>query len=134
MEGPAGDRMGRCSWESVERELTGLEERDLITDERAVEIVASGRILRLRLGGLRIYAVGVGPKIHLVIPRLYCSCTDFSINVALRCSRGSCVHLRAVEIVERRGLSVREEALDPVEAARAVSAIIGSEAPPRPLI
>lgn len=132
--GVEGVRERGCSWEGVERELESLEERELVMDVRAAEIVVSGRILRLRLGDLRIYILGVGPKIHLVIPRLYCSCTDFSINVALRCSRGSCVHLRAVEMLERRGLGVREELLEPGEAARAVSSILGSEALPRPLV
>ncbi|GAY25341.1 metal-binding protein [Desulfurococcaceae archaeon AG1] len=122
-----------CDWSSPYSSLEAIDTDDLVKDYNVVQIVASRRILRIRIGGLTFYLIGSGSYVHIVIPRIFCSCTDFSINVALRCSKRYCIHMAAVELAERKGL-YREAQLDPGEASELIAAVLEAETTYRPIV
>jgi len=118
-----------CSWEETYRALDAITTEELVRDQGVVEVVASKRIVRIGAQGFSFYLVGVGPHIHLVLPRIYCSCVNFSINVVSRCSKPFCVHLAAVELAERRRL-FREVSIGIGEASKIASSVLEAEATP----
>ncbi len=123
----------RCGWSSSYSYLEGIDIEDLVRDYDVAQIVASKRILRVGAGNTAFYLVGSGSHVHMVIPRIFCSCTDFSINVVSKCLRRYCIHMAAVEFAERRGL-YREISLDPKEASDLVAFILETEATYRPIV
>lgn len=90
------------SIESLERELSDLEDNIILKDERVLEILLSGRLYRLRHGSETYFIFRGGERDYLIIPRVMCTCKDFIINVVLKKKRSSCLHLRSVEIATRR--------------------------------
>jgi predicted nucleic acid-binding Zn finger protein len=92
----------KCAWLRSYEALSSTKTEDLARDYNIAEIIASRRIARVISQRIEFYLVGVGSHVHIVIPRIYCSCTDFSINVASRCLKPYCVHMAAVELALRR--------------------------------
>jgi predicted nucleic acid-binding Zn finger protein len=92
----------KCTWLRSYEALSSTKTEDLARDYNIAEIIASRRIARVISQRIEFYLVGVGSHVHIVIPRIYCSCTDFSINVASRCLKPYCVHMAAVELALRR--------------------------------
>lgn len=92
----------KCTWLRSYEALSSARAEDLVGHYNIAEIIASRRIVRVISQRLEFYLVGVGSRVHIVIPRIYCSCTDFSINVASRCLKPYCVHMAAVELASRR--------------------------------
>jgi predicted nucleic acid-binding Zn finger protein len=90
----------------LERELSEESEEDLSRDEKVLEIVLSKRIYRIDTSIGRVYIYRSGREDYLVIPKRLCTCPDFIINVVSRGKRSSCIHLRAVEYIERKNLSI----------------------------
>lgn len=119
----------RCGWEETYRALETITTEELVRDQEVAAVVASKRIVRVNAGSFSFYLVGVGPHTHLVIPRIYCSCVDFAINVVSRCSKPFCVHLAAVELAERRRL-FREVSIGAGEASKIASSVLEAEATP----
>jgi predicted nucleic acid-binding Zn finger protein len=116
-------------WAWVYRSLESLSTDELVRDQSVADIIASRRILRIKAGKLVLYLVGVGSHIHMVLPRTYCSCVDFTLNVAIRRSRPFCVHLAAVELIERKKI-YREIFLGANEASKVVSSVLEGETTP----
>jgi len=90
----------------LERELSETSDEEFSRDERVLEIILSRRIYKIETRAGRAYIYRSGREDYLIIPRRLCTCPDFIINVVSRGRRSSCIHLRAVEYIERRGLSV----------------------------
>jgi len=53
--------------------------------------------------GREVWIVVGRAKEYFVIPKLYCQCDDFYINVVIRQKKGWCYHLLAQAIATRRG-------------------------------
>ncbi|MEM4971302.1 MAG: hypothetical protein QXE01_08630 [Sulfolobales archaeon] len=119
----------RCSWVDIYRSLESISTEDLMRERGVAEIIASKRLLKITSGDLIIYLVGVGSHIHMVLPRMYCSCIDFSINVASRCLKPFCVHLAAVELAERKKF-YREIYLKGDELSKIIASILEGEVSP----
>jgi len=119
----------KCSWTEIYRSLESINTEDLIRDPGVAEIIASKRLVKVLSGDIAIYLVGVGPHIHMVLPRIYCSCADFSINVVSRCLKHFCVHLAAVELAERKKL-YKEKYLDSGEFSKIAASILEGEVTP----
>lgn len=88
----------------LEEELEKMSDEDLLRDESVLEVVLSRRVYRLRTPLGTLYVYRTGREDYLVVPRTMCTCPDFMINVVSRRRRASCIHLRAVEYIERRGV------------------------------
>jgi len=73
--------------------------------KKAIEAVNKGRVKKyVFLPSGRVTWIVVGrEKDYWVIPRLYCSCDDFYINVISRRSASFCYHLLAQAIAEKTG-------------------------------
>jgi len=73
--------------------------------KKAIEVVNRGRVKKyIFVPSGRVTWIVVGRrKDYWVIPRLYCSCDDFYINVISRRSTPLCYHLLAQAIAERTG-------------------------------
>jgi len=73
--------------------------------KKAIEVVNRGRVKKyVFVPSGRVTWIVVGRrKDYWVIPRLYCSCDDFYINVISRGSAPLCYHLLAQAIAERTG-------------------------------
>lgn len=110
-----------------------IDTEDLVKDYNVMQVVASRRILRVRVKRLTLYIVGSGSRIHVVIPRIFCSCADFSINIVARCSKPYCVHMAAAELAERRGL-YRDATMDPGEASELIALILEAETTYKPIV
>jgi len=89
-----------------------LQELGLQTDDaslkrlkKAIEVVSKRRVKKyVFVPSGRVTWIVVGRrKDYWVIPRLYCSCDDFYINVISRRSAPLCYHLLAQAIAERTG-------------------------------
>ncbi len=119
----------KCSWTETYRSLESINTENLVRDRGVAEIIASKRLAKVISGNIAIYIVGVGSHIHMVLPRIYCSCTDFSINVVSRCLKPFCVHLAAVELAERKKL-YKEIYLDIEEFSKIVASILEGEVSP----
>jgi len=83
--------------------------------DKALDLVRSKRIVRLVTDRNKYYiAMGVTGD-YFLIPRTFCSCKDFELNVVIRRSKGTCYHLIALELAVRKGylreLKVSEEEL-----------------------
>lgn len=134
---PLTDELGSsqrgCGWSSLYSSLESVGTEDLAKEYNIIQIIASRRILRARVGGFIFYLIGSGPHIHIVIPRLFCSCTDFSINVVSRCSKNYCIHMAAAELAERKKLYGDAE-LDPGEASELIATVLEAETTHRPIV
>lgn len=73
--------------------------------KKAIETVNRGRVKKyVFVPSGRVTWIVVGKKRdYWVIPRLYCSCDDFYVNVISRRSAPLCYHLLAQAIAERVG-------------------------------
>jgi predicted nucleic acid-binding Zn finger protein len=73
--------------------------------KKAIDAVDRGRVKKyVFVPSGRVTWIVVGRKRdYWVIPRLYCSCDDFYINVISRKSTPLCYHLLAQAIAERTG-------------------------------
>ncbi len=96
---------------SLEKEMSELEEEELLRDQRILEILLSKRIYRIKYGELSFYVYRSGREDYVIIPRIMCTCPDFIMNVIMRRKRSSCIHLRALEIAIKKNY-FREIVLD----------------------
>ncbi|MHC1601327.1 MAG: hypothetical protein ACXQTI_00430 [Candidatus Nezhaarchaeales archaeon] len=90
----------------VLRELgISLEEVTLNRIKKAFEAVNEGRVKKyvLKPSGRVIWIVVGKRRDYWVIPKLYCSCDDFYINVISRRKRVLCYHLLAQALAEKMG-------------------------------
>lgn len=73
---------------------------------KVVEAISSRRFIKFKVENLRIEYWGyVGKeRDYILIPCLYCSCPDFTINVLSKRIRDFCYHLVALEIARRRNM------------------------------
>ena len=89
-------------------------ERSKRIEREALRAVREGRVIKVVFEPSgRTFWLVYGRKFkrtYLVIPRLYCSCRDFLVNVFLRGRASECYHMRARDIAEREGL-YREKTL-----------------------
>ena len=71
---------------------------------KVIEAVTSKRFIKLKIKNLRIEYWGYMGKErdYLLIPCLYCSCPDFTINVLSKRIRDFCYHLVALELARRK--------------------------------
>lgn len=133
LEGKAENARSGCSWSSTYSSLDSIDSEDLARDYNVAQIIASKRVLRVRVGDLVFYLIGSGSRVHLIIPRIFCSCTDFSINVVSRCSKPYCIHIAAAELAERKGL-YREVTLGPGEFSEIISLVLEGEVTYKPIV
>jgi predicted nucleic acid-binding Zn finger protein len=119
----------KCSWAEIYRSLESINTENLVRDRGVAEIIASKRLVKVVSGNIAIYLVGVSSHIHMVLPRIYCSCADFSINVVSRCLKPFCVHLAAAELAERKKL-YKEIYLDSEGFSKVVASILEGEVSP----
>ncbi len=87
---------------SLEKELSELKEEELLKDQKILEILLSKRIYRIRFGDHNFYVYRSGREDYLIIPRVLCTCPDFLMNVIMRRRKGSCIHLKALEIAIKK--------------------------------
>jgi len=87
--------------------------------DKAVELVRLRRIIKLVSKSGRVIYIALGTTgDYLLIPRLFCTCKDFELNVVIRKVKGTCYHLIALELALRsnsfRELSVDDETLNDI--------------------
>lgn len=126
-------RKNRCTWRRSYEALSSTKLEDLVRDYGVAEIIASRRIARVVSQRLEFYLVGVGSHVHIVIPGIYCSCTDFSVNVASRCLKPYCVHMAAIELALRRGV-YRDIHLSVERASEILSSVLELETTPDAIV
>lgn len=68
---------------------------------KALQAVASGRVVRLASEPLEVWLVLGEHGDYIVIPGTYCSCPHFTIRVVAQGSTMPCYHLVAVELAKR---------------------------------
>ncbi len=95
--------MDECTLNDIKRELDRIDYSKPPQDSRVAEALAFKRIKKVVSRDLEYFIFDATTEAHLVIPAMYCSCLDFLINVAIKCSRKYCYHLLAVEYAKRRG-------------------------------
>lgn len=115
---------------AVERFVSSALERP---PERALEAVAERRVVRLycrKDGGIvELYAFCGRERSYMMIPREFCGCKDFEMNVVLRGLRGACYHLVALELAASRSrLRVIEVDCDTLSAV-ALELLLGEDSP-----
>ncbi|MDH5815968.1 MAG: hypothetical protein QE164_04195 [Candidatus Nezhaarchaeota archaeon] len=82
-----------------------IEEVTLKRLKKALETVNKGRVKKyiFRPSGRVIWIVVGKGRDYWVIPKLYCSCDDFYINVISRRKSPLCYHLLAQALAEKTG-------------------------------
>lgn len=75
---------------------------------KALNVVKEKRIKKYKFtpSNREVWVVVGKEKEYLVIPRLFCSCTDFHINVTLRRKYSFCHHLLAQALAEAVGYEI----------------------------
>lgn len=94
----------------MERELSESEKRLYL---RALEAVKRRRVVKFKFkpSGIEVWCVysKKRERLYLVIPKLFCSCTGFLMNVILTRRLKYCYHMLAQEIAEKENkYEVRE--------------------------
>ena len=87
--------------------------------DKALELVRLRRIIKLVSKSGKILYIALGTTgDYLLIPRLFCTCKDFELNVVIRRTKGTCYHLIALELALRsnsfRELRVDDETLNDI--------------------
>lgn len=82
-----------------------VEEVTLKRLKKAVEVVNKGRVKKyiFRPSGRVVWIVVGKKRDYWIIPKLYCSCDDFYINVISRRKSSICYHLLAQALAEKIG-------------------------------
>ncbi len=70
---------------------------------KAVDAVASMRVVRLNVEPFEQWIVIGERGDYIVIPRLYCSCPAFTLNGVLKGRLTPCYHMVSVELAKRVG-------------------------------
>ncbi len=101
--------------------------------ERALEALSERRVVKLRCrkneSFVELYAFCGKERSYMMIPRTFCGCKDFELNVVLRGLRGSCYHLVALELAASRGrLRIVEVDCDTLGAV-ALELLLGEDSP-----
>ena len=102
----------------LERFLGTMDEGTLESYEpkiiRAVEVVENYAVKRYVFKpSMRTIWIVVGKeREYQVIPKLFCQCDDFYINVVIKRKTRACYHLIAQAIAEERGIFESYELLD----------------------
>lgn len=103
-----------------------------LSDERYVESFEHPRIAEA-LQGTRYARISVHPEVwvylggkedHVLIPRLYCSCLDFLVNVVGRRRGSPCYHLVGLELARKLGRTRDLSSLAGPKAPRIVLEIL----------
>ena len=80
--------------------------------DKAIELVRLRRIIKVISGSGKIIYIALGTTgDYLLIPKLFCTCKDFELNVVIRRSKGTCYHLVALELALKSN-SFRELRVD----------------------
>ncbi len=90
---------------------TSEELANQLSDEQYVEKFEHPRIAEA-LQGTRYVRISLSPEMwvylgrkedHVLVPRLYCSCLDFLVNVVGRRRKSPCYHLAGLELARKLG-------------------------------
>jgi len=71
---------------------------------KGIEAAKNGRIVKLTVNDENFWFFVGSKSVHYLIPRIYCTCRDFNINVVSKRKYNSCYHLIAQVIAETLGL------------------------------
>ncbi len=71
-------------------------------DERVLEAIHERRVVKLTCNDVSLWVFNGRERDYLIVPRMYCSCMDFELNVVIRGSKPFCYHLIAQRISELR--------------------------------
>ena len=87
--------------------------------DKAIELVRLKRIIKLISGSGKIIYIALGTTgDYLLIPKLFCTCKDFELNVIIRRTKGACYHLIALELALKsnsfRELRVNDDTLNDI--------------------
>ncbi len=87
--------------------------------DKAIELVRLRRIIKLISGSGKIIYIALGTTgDYLLIPKLFCTCKDFELNVVIRRTKGTCYHLIALELALKsnsfRELRVNDDTLNDI--------------------
>lgn len=72
--------------------------------DRVWESLYEKRVLRLTCGETYFWIFSSRERDYLIIPKVYCGCMDFELNVIMRGSKKYCYHLITQYIAESRGM------------------------------
>ena len=94
--------------------------------KKALEMLTISTIVRVKCSGRTLWFY-VGPhSVHYIIPRTYCTCVDFNMNVIFRGRVCSCYHLILQVICECMGRVVEIE-LNPDVVEKVMEEVEDSE-------
>ena len=87
--------------------------------DKAIELVRLRRIIKLISESGKIIYIALGTTgDYLLIPKLFCTCKDFELNVVIRRTKGTCYHLIALELALKsnnfRELRVSDDVLNDI--------------------
>ena len=87
--------------------------------DKAIELVRLRRIIKLISESGKIIYIALGTTgDYLLIPKLFCTCKDFELNVVIRRTKGTCYHLIALELALKsnsfRELRVNDDVLNDI--------------------
>ncbi len=72
--------------------------------DRVRESLHERRVLKLVCGNTYFWIFNSKERDYLIIPKIYCGCMDFELNVIVRGSKKYCYHLITQRIAELRGM------------------------------
>ncbi|MEM4518880.1 MAG: hypothetical protein QXD94_00355 [Sulfolobales archaeon] len=83
-----------------------LESSNHLSDlhNRVKEALYEKRVFRLVCSGKYLWVFSSRDRDYLIIPKIYCSCVDFELNVIVRGSKKYCYHLITQYIAESKGM------------------------------
>ncbi|MCS7107946.1 MAG: hypothetical protein RMH77_04120 [Sulfolobales archaeon] len=91
------------NYRSVKESLERVRDLSNLSD-RVKESLYEKRVLRLVCGDTYLWIFNSRDRDYLIIPRMYCSCMDFELNVVIRKTKKYCYHLITQHIAEGRAL------------------------------
>lgn len=99
--------------------------------ERVLGAVTERRLMKLfcRRGAdiIELYVFYGRDRSYIMIPRMFCSCKDFELNVISRGLRGACYHLASLELAKNRNmLRVHEVSCEALKAI-ALELLLGED-------
>ncbi|MEL9997075.1 MAG: hypothetical protein QXH99_01040 [Sulfolobales archaeon] len=82
-----------------------IESRHLeLMNEKVREALHDKRIIKLSSDEVVIWVFYGKERDYLIIPKIYCSCMDFELNVIFRGVKKSCYHIITQHIAESNGV------------------------------
>lgn len=105
------------NYRCVREFLKSIDDLSNLSD-RVKESLHERRVLKLVCRDKNLWVFNSKDRDYLIIPKIYCSCMDFELNVIMRGSKKSCYHLITQHIAELKGafreLSVSDELLNDI--------------------